>query len=687
MIGILCEKPSAMRNFAKALGGISGNYNNEDYVLCCARGHLFQLIDPKNQVAKEKQNKYKNWNLSNLPWEETDFKWKFQQIEGTTQTLAQIKQTLSKCDEICIGTDDDPSGEGELIAWEIIKSLKLGRKKITRMYFTDESESQIQKAFINRKSIPSINKDMDFTKAFYRARWDFLSMQFTRIATKINNKGLLLRNGRLKSAMVVFIGDQFKAIKNYKKIPFYENRFKDENGIIYKNKEEQQYKNKNDVPNIYNPSKVLLEKIEQKKKNPPKLIDLSTLSGMLASKGYSADEVLDTYQRMYEDQIVSYPRTEDKTITEEQFNDLLPLVDKIADSVGVNKILLKIKTPRKTHVKNTGTHGANRPGINVPNDKNNLSSYGRCAPLLYEIIARNYLAMFCEDYSYEVHKGYLQDYPNFKGQAIIPINLGWKQIYNDDKDKVDLDGLGTLASPFVYEGFPPKPKNPTMKWLMKELEKKDIGTGATRTSTYAEISKNDKSSLIKDNKGRITFTECGETNYILLKDTYIGSLDITKKLLNEMKLIGEGKLNPEERLSIVKQLVMADKDIMIKNAKENNLYQEEQYTKEYPQKDKYTGMWLKPGTKNKREVSFNKTWGGHTFTEKECEALLNGEEISFEAISSNNKKYTATGKLVEQTYKKKKFVGFKADFNKQKKPQKKRVFTQTSEEFINGLMQ
>lgn len=665
MIGILCEKPSAMRNFASALGGISGQFNNEQYILTCARGHLYAFDDPSNQVHISLQEKYKNWSLDNLPWNEKDLKWKYIKTKDANKTLKNIKDTLKDCDEICIGTDDDPSGEGELLAWEILCGLNLTNKKITRMYFTDESKNQIKKAFQNRKIIPSMRTDKDFTKAFYRARWDFLSMQFTRVATIINNKGLLLRNGRLKSAMVVLIGDQFKEIKGYKKIPFYENRFKDENGIIYKNKDEAKYKNKEDVPNIYNQSEVVLDGVENKKKIPPKLIDLSTLSGLIAAKGYSADEVLDTYQAMYEDQVVSYPRTEDKTITEEQFNELLPFVNDIAKVVGVNTNLLKIKTPRKTHVKNKGAHGANRPGLNIPSDKNDLLKYGRSAPLIYEVIARSFLAMFCEDYTYEVHKGYLKDYPNFKGQAVIPINYGWKLIYNDEKDEVDENGLGTLAKPFIHEGFPPKPKSPTMKWLMKELEKKDIGTGATRTSTYAEMSNSKvRGSLIIDKKGKISFTDCGETNYILLNNTYIGSLDITKKLLEEMKLIEIGKLNPEERLSIVKQMVIADKETMIKNAKENGFYQEK--TETLKNSNKHTGMWLKPGTKKKREVSFNKEWGGHTFSNEECEKLLNGEEISFEATSNKGKSYTCTGKLAEQTYKKKKFIGFKPDFKNKK---------------------
>lgn len=39
-VGILTEKPSASRNFAKALGGHKGTFNGEDYVITAARGHL-----------------------------------------------------------------------------------------------------------------------------------------------------------------------------------------------------------------------------------------------------------------------------------------------------------------------------------------------------------------------------------------------------------------------------------------------------------------------------------------------------------------------------------------------------------------------------------------------------------------------------------------------------------------------
>lgn len=63
MIAILAEKPSAMRNMAKAFGGNSGSFNGENFMLCCARGHLYEFIDPKDQVPASLEAKYKSWLL------------------------------------------------------------------------------------------------------------------------------------------------------------------------------------------------------------------------------------------------------------------------------------------------------------------------------------------------------------------------------------------------------------------------------------------------------------------------------------------------------------------------------------------------------------------------------------------------------------------------------------------------
>lgn len=50
---ILAEKPSAARNFAKALGGKTGNYAGTEYKITNLRGHVMGLLPPDKQVPTE----------------------------------------------------------------------------------------------------------------------------------------------------------------------------------------------------------------------------------------------------------------------------------------------------------------------------------------------------------------------------------------------------------------------------------------------------------------------------------------------------------------------------------------------------------------------------------------------------------------------------------------------------------
>ena len=207
MLGILCEKPSAARNFAKALGGVTGKFNGEDYLIVHALGHVYEFADPAEMVDEQKAAKYKSWSVDNLPWNEKDFSWKRVKKKGVSDVLSNLKRQLSTCSEIAIATDVDPTGEGELLAYEVLEELKLSKKKISRFYFDDESVPEIQKAFKNRKAIPDFYGNPDYRKALYRAKFDFLTMQFTRIATTCGDGKSVVRQGRLKSAMVSIVGD------------------------------------------------------------------------------------------------------------------------------------------------------------------------------------------------------------------------------------------------------------------------------------------------------------------------------------------------------------------------------------------------------------------------------------------------------------------------------------------------
>ena len=358
------------------------------------------------------------------------------------------------------------------------------------------------------------------------------------------------------------------------------NRFKDENGNIFARKTDDPEDIRFDSPDKVDLSQLhdsaVAEDSRAKKHTAPgKLLDLAGLSAILAKQGFKPANVLKTYQEMYENQIVSYPRTEDKEVTPEQFGELLPLVDKIAGVVGVDTSLLSHRTARKTHVKEGGAHGANRPGINVPESLAELEKdYGKIGSAIYSVLAKNYLAMLAEDYEYELVKGHVRDFPEFIGQTQIPIKPGFKAIFDSDSSSTEkTEGeeaenaceFGKAASPYVHEGANKRPQKPTMKWLTKKLEKYNVGTGATRTSTLAEITANEERALMKENKGALTMTKCGEVSYALLSNCQIASPEVTEKLFESMNEVGRFSRKPSDVINTVTDMVVHDMKAMQDN--------------------------------------------------------------------------------------------------------------------------
>lgn len=668
-VGILTEKPSAARNGAAAWGGSSGTFNGESYVIAHARGHLYEFVDPSKMVDESLADTYHKWDLVNLPWDPVEMNWALEPIKDTSDVRKDLKKTLSACDEIAIATDDDPTGEGDAIAIRAILELGLENKTFTRLHFIDESEASLQKAFRERVSIPSLTEHPAFKKADFRSSWDLLSMQFTRIATNMarqSGQDMTVRQGRLKSAMVKLVGDQLKAYNDYVKKPFFQNRFRDENEVTYTNPEEPRYDRADQVPQEYSTSAVVRDSATEKKTAPPKLLDLAALSSMLVSKGIKAQLTLDTYQKMYESGVVSYPRTEDTTITPEQFNELAPLVDRIAGVVGVDTTHLTHREPRKTHVKSQGAHGANRPGPKVPSSLEQVEAdYGSAGRHIYEVLAKNYLAMIAEDYVYEQQKGHVEKYPDFKGIANVPLKAGWKAVFDpdagDETATGDEDesavGLGTTAEPFVYEGANKRPEHPSMKWLMKQLEKRDVGTGATRTSTYSEVTKSKAKNPLLVEKGRkVTLAAAGEVSWLLLPDTRIGDLSVTEQVYQSMRAVAEGSADADQLLAEVATWVREDIETMSKNAEimRSQLGLEK---KEVAAKERAEGTWAVNG----KAVAFNRSWGGHRFTDDEIARLLAGEPIDVSGVAKSGNPFDAYGKLGEGEYKGRKYVGFQME--------------------------
>ena len=110
MLLIVTEKPSACKNFAKALGGNKGTFNGQDYELIALAGHTMEYVDPKDMVSKEKSEQYKSWDIKYLPWNLKEMTFDRQVAKNKGKLIANLKSAAKRADTLVIATDVQLSG-------------------------------------------------------------------------------------------------------------------------------------------------------------------------------------------------------------------------------------------------------------------------------------------------------------------------------------------------------------------------------------------------------------------------------------------------------------------------------------------------------------------------------------------------------------------------------------------------
>lgn len=566
---IVTEKNSAKKNFSKALGGNTGKLNSNDtYTLVSGEGAMTTLVEPG-----EYNENWKSWSLEEMPWDFKKIRWRTKVINSRKRKLLNyIKKESLHADIWVLAGDTDPSAQGSWIGAEILLYCKF-KGQIKRMYFADESTKEIRKGIEDLVELPNDIKEWpEYQKGQARNYFDwYTGLQYTRAATLLSkNSGFdfkIINEGRLKSFIFDIVRSQQEKINNFIPKSKYAVAFKDENDNIYRNstKKIKIYDKKEDVPlSFAEPSNVIKKSEEICYKRPPKLIDMAGLVSALSPQGFTSKEISQTYQQMYEDSIVSYPRTEDKTLTTEQYKELIENSTKIAKIVGIDTSLLTHHQLRKEYIGN-GAHGANRPGKNIPESLASLQdNYGKLGKEIYMLLSKSALSLVCEDLKYKKITGSLVKYPQYITTFTNVIDLNWKSLWNTQKEDKK---LGNNAVPIIDTLKNKKPEKPTLKWLTRTLRKNNVGTGASVISVFAEIIDGKTPSLF-NKRGVLSLTDRGQVAAQLICNTNIASADTTKEINQLINNVNNGKATIAEVLTFGKRIIIEDYKKMQSSSKE-----------------------------------------------------------------------------------------------------------------------
>lgn len=456
---ILCEKPSQAMDFVKGLSQMEhekfdkneGYFESDNYIVCFARGHLIVPFLPEDY-----DEKLKNWSINTLPIIPNPVQYKVGDKDAEKLFKTISKQINRKeISRIIVATDAER--EGELIARLIINHSGVNTdNKDMRRFWTSSAltPEEIEKGMKNLK--PLKEYDRYYRAASARQKADYIvGLNATRAAT-ICGGGSVISLGRVQTPVVNIVYTRDKEIENFKSETYFELSavFNKGSGYFGKYVDDDNrtvsFVNKAEAEGIVtalnsiNNGRIVSVTKTNEKQRPPKLFSLSSIQREASSKaGISASEVLNILQKLYDNKVTTYPRTDSEVLS----SDMVNLSEKTI-------VKLKGFSEYSEYVNLCQVNGNDK---NIFNDEK-LTDHHALIPtgtkpeglskneqLVYDMICRRFIAVFMPDFKYEQTKviTVLGGSHRFYSQGKSITDLGWKSIYksSDDKDEAMLPVL------------------------------------------------------------------------------------------------------------------------------------------------------------------------------------------------------------------------------------------------------
>lgn len=587
---LIAEKPSLMRAIKDCF------FKNRskipfDIDFVALSGHVCCYANPKE---------YSGWDLK---WEDLTLpmipkQWKIDVIADKAKMFSNLKNVITNGNYDSFICATDPEREGNLIYHLLESKLNLTKKKTYRLWINDTTDVGILRGFNNITNFHNDTFQRNLTLAsVLRSRFDWVIGMNITVAASVKS-GMVMKVGRVKTPTLNLVYQNSKAIDNfvpkttYQIVADYQKGF---TGIHFDGKEYISFENKSDAENALSKMpktlKVInVEKVKEKTQ-PPQLYKLSDIQIEASKKyGYSPQLTLDIIQKLYDNQLVSYPRCDCRYISSalcDTSNDLLdsvacvPEFKNIARSIGSVEIE-KIKKTKKyvnDDEVNKNSHTALVPTNKHP-DLSSLSEqelnilkmiYKRflcifLPPLIEEktvIIAENNDVTFKSNGKVVIDKGYTEFLETTKQDNILPnVTKGEILIVNNFsiKDKTSSPPArltdGSLINEMENAGK--YIQDEKLKKIMKET--KGIGTQATRASIVNELIKDGYIDVKKQKKTNLLYiSPKGEAYIENLSGLKIISPELTSEWEQNLREVEQGtydsvKFN-KEMLDFVNDLI------------------------------------------------------------------------------------------------------------------------------------
>ena len=573
---VIAEKPSVAQSYAKNLSAYKredGYLEGESCIVSWCLGHLAEYAQPE-----EYDPKYEKWQFDDLPI--LPEVWKLKVSKDKKKQFEVIKTLMNRSDVEYLVNGCDAGREGELI-FQRVYVLAGCRKPVKRLWISSMEDAAIQKGFQTMKSEEEY-KNLCMA-AVCRAQADWLiGMNGTRAYTTRYFKRLVV--GRVQTPTLAMLAERQERIEHFQKEAFYKVALTDGKlTVVSENIANEEAADL--LAALCNGSTAVVTQMkkERKKSFPPKLYDLTSLQREANRYfGYTAKRTLDMLQELYEEKLVTYPRTDSQFVTEDMKDSveelvgkmpvLLPFVDYGQLGHGIKRVINNAKV--SDHHAILPTKEAVEKGIaDLPADKKNLMM----------LICQQLVQATGEEYLYEKTDITVKcQEHDFKARGKIPVQMGFKEVEKafkqlcvkaepvEEKEKETSIPAGyeegmrlfpVKADKTTHYTSPPKPFNEDTllaametagnKEFDSETEKKGLGTPATRASIIEKL----VSSGYAQRKGKQILPSTEGKELVRVMPEYLKSAVMTAEWENQLLMMEKGQITDTQFMGEITSLV------------------------------------------------------------------------------------------------------------------------------------
>ena len=306
---IICEKPSVAKSISSALGAKSradGFYEGNGLIVSWCVGHLVSPLD-----AAGYDGRFKKWRYDDLPILPEPFR--YVTAPGKEDAFETLRSLMGRPDVEAVVNACDAGREGELI-FRLVYEMAGCHKPVYRLWVSSMEDTAIREGFENL--MPGAEYEALYQSALCRQKADWLvGINATRLFSVLYHRTLNV--GRVQTPTLAMLADRDHRISSFQKEKYHHVRLK----VAGAEAVSEKIVSPEDVQAVQEAcrdGRAVCTSMtrEQKKEQPPKLYDLTTLQREANRMfGYTAKQTLDYAQSLYEKKLLTYPRTDSRYLT------------------------------------------------------------------------------------------------------------------------------------------------------------------------------------------------------------------------------------------------------------------------------------------------------------------------------------------------------------------------------------